>query len=211
MSGLDATSPALGSTHSTTTVLLCGVGGQGTILAGDLLAITARKSGLSVKVSEVHGMAQRGGAVTTIVRFGTEVASPITDHGCVDCLVAFEAIEALRNLPYLASDGVLFVNDATIEPLSVLVGTTEMPTGIHAELAANGARMLDASAIAARLGNPKSVNVVLVGALSVALPFPTSDWEDAIANRVPPKTVEANLAAFKAGRMTVQETTASLG
>jgi indolepyruvate ferredoxin oxidoreductase beta subunit len=201
MNGLSIASPAIGSKDHTTTVLLCGVGGQGTILAGDLLAITSRKSGLSVKVSEVHGMAQRGGAVTTIVRFGTEVASPITDYGCVDCLVAFEATEALRNLPYLAPDGVLFVNDATIDPLSVLVGTAAMPTGIHAELQANGAHLLSASAIAAGLGNPKSVNVVLVGALSVALSFPVSDWEDAIEHRVPPKTVEANLAAFRAGRV----------
>lgn len=188
----------------TTTVLLVGVGGQGTILAGDLLAKTAAASGYDVKISEIHGMSQRGGSVSTVVRFGSDVASMICDPGCADVVVSFEAIEALRARQFLAvNGGKLFVNDEVITPVSVAIGNGEMPADIDAELDALDAVRIGASRIAREAGSSKSTNVVLMGALSTALPFEAQTWREVIAKRVPPKTVDANLAAFDAGRETV--------
>ena len=122
-----------------TTVLLCGVGGQGTVLAADLLARTALASNYDVKVSEIHGMSQRGGAVTTVVRFGTEpVATMVADHGCVDCVVSFETTEALRNLPFVREGGYLLVADEDIKPLPVLTGKAGMPENAREKLQAAG-------------------------------------------------------------------------
>lgn len=189
----------------TTTVLLVGVGGQGTILAGDLLAKTAAASGFDVKISEIHGMSQRGGSVSTVVRFGSDVASMICDPGCADVVVSFEAVEALRARQFLAVDGgKLFVNDEVITPVSVAIGNGEMPADVDAELDVLDAVRIDASGIAREVGSPKSTNVVLMGALSTALPFEAQVWRKVIAERVPPKTVDANLAAFDAGRETVE-------
>lgn len=187
--------------QKTTTVLLVGVGGQGTILAGDLLAKTAAASGYDVKISEIHGMSQRGGSVSTVVRFGDDVASMICDEGCADVIVSFEAIEALRARQFLVVDGGrLFVNDEVIEPVSVAIGTGSMPADIDGALAELGAVKVPAGRIAREAGSPKSTNVVLMGALSTALPFEAETWREVIAGRVPPKTVDANLAAFDAGR-----------
>ena len=184
----------------TKTILLVGVGGQGTILAGQLLAMVAADAGLDVKVSEIHGMSQRGGSVSTIVRVGTKVQSMIADPGCADIVVAFESIEALRAQQFLREGGKLFVNDETITPVPVNIGNAKMPEGVDEQLAAIGATVMDAGAIAREVGSPKSTNVVLVGALSTALPFAVEEWQDAIRRRVPPKTVEANLVAFARGR-----------
>ena len=186
--------------QETKTILLLGVGGQGTILAGDLLAKTAARAGLDVKVSEIHGMSQRGGSVSTVIRIGERVSSMIADEGRADAVVAFEAVEALRAQQFLAKGGRLFVNDEQIVPVSVNIGNARMPEGVHARLEELGATLIEAGRIARELGSPKSTNVVLVGALSTALPFEAALWEDVIAGRVPPKTVEANLAAFRAGR-----------
>lgn len=185
---------------TTTTVLLCGVGGQGTILAADLLAHAALGAGLDVKVSEIHGMAQRGGAVTTVVRFGEHVGSMVSDAGVADVIVSFETTEALRNISQLKSGGALVVNDVSIKPLPVLTGRGSMPASARSDLAALGALLIAADEIARQLGNAKTANVVLLGALSARLSFPVKAWTDTIAKRVPPKTVEANLAAFEAGR-----------
>ncbi len=185
---------------SATTVMLCGVGGQGTILAADLLAKVAAASGLEVKLSEVHGMAQRGGSVDTVVRFGDEVHSPVTDPGCVDHLVAFEIIEAMRRIHFVKPDGRLLVNNRTIQPLPVLTGDVAPQHGLEAALEAEGAIFVDAEVLACRAGSPKSANVVLMGALSTGLPFEVSTWTRIIAARVPPKTVESNLRAFELGR-----------
>lgn len=185
---------------STTTVMLCGVGGQGTILAADLLAKVAAASGLEVKLSEVHGMAQRGGSVDTVVRFGDEVHSPVTDPGMVDHLVAFEIIEAMRRVHYVRPEGRLLVNPRAILPLPVLIGDLPVPHGLQAVLADEGAIFIDADELACEAGSPKSANVVLMGALSAGLPFEAQVWHDVIAGRVPPKTVEANLTAFELGR-----------
>lgn len=187
-----------------TTVMLCGVGGQGTILAADLLAKVATAQGLDVKLSEVHGMSQRGGSVDTIVKFGDEVFSPVTDPGMVDHLVAFEVIEAMRRIHYVKPGGRLLVADTTIQPLPVLIGDAPVPHGLQAILDDEGAIFIDAEEIACEAGSPKSANVVLMGALSVGLPFDESVWRDVITHRVPPRTVEANLRAFELGREACQ-------
>lgn len=184
----------------TLTVLLVGVGGQGTILAGSLLAMAAADAGLDVKVSEIHGMSQRGGSVSTVVRMGSKVESMVADPGCADVIVAFESVEALRAQDYLREGGKMFVNDEVIVPVSVAIGNFEMPEDIEGKLDELGAVRIPAGQIAREVGSPRSTNVVLVGALSTALPFSAEDWEDAISRRVPPKTVEANLKAFRQGR-----------
>lgn len=185
---------------TTTTVMLCGVGGQGTILAADLLAKAATASGMDVKLSEVHGMAQRGGSVDTVVRFGEEVHSPLTDPGCVDHLVAFEIIEAARRIHFVKPEGRLLVNPRPILPLPVLTGDCPVPHGLSAVLEEEGAIFIEADVLACQAGSPKSANVVLIGALSTGLAFTEQVWIDVITSRVPPKTVEANLRAFELGR-----------
>ena len=187
----------------TKTILLVGVGGQGTILAGQLLAMVAADAGLDVKVSEIHGMSQRGGSVSTVVRVGEKVESMVCDPGCADIVVAFEAVEALRAQQFLRDGGTLFVNDEQIVPVSVNVGNFTMPADTEERLAAIGAVRIDAGEIARAAGSPKSTNVVLVGALSTALPFSVEEWQDAIRRRVPPKTIDANLGAFARGRAAV--------
>lgn len=185
---------------SVTTVLLVGVGGQGTILASDVLAKVAASAGLDVKLAEVHGMSQRGGSVDTVVRFGDRVFSPTVDPGVADHLVSFELIEAARWLHWLSPTGRLVVNDRVIAPLPVLIGEWGAPTGIEAALAYEGAVFLDAEELACEASSPRSANIVLMGTLSVGLPFEADAWRDVIARRVPPKTVEGNLAAFEKGR-----------
>lgn len=185
---------------SATVVMLCGVGGQGTILAADLLAKAAAASGFEVKLSEVHGMSQRGGSVDTVVKFGEQVFSPVTDPGMVDHLVAFELIEAMRRVHYVRPDGRLLVNPRAIQPLPVLIGDSPVPRGLLAMLEDEGAVFVDADELACEAGSPKSANVVLMGALSTGLPFETDVWREVIAGRVPPKTVDANINAFELGR-----------
>ena len=185
---------------SVTTVMLCGVGGQGTILAADLLAKVAVASGLDVKLSEVHGMSQRGGSVDTVVRFGDKVYSAVTDPGMVDHLVAFEIIEGMRRVHYVRPDGRILVNPAAVSPLPVLTGEIAAPRGLQAILIDEGAIFVDADEMACEAGSPKSANVVLMGALSVGLHFEQELWREIIAARVPPATIEANLCAFELGR-----------
>lgn len=190
---------------SVTTVMLVGVGGQGTILASDVLAQVAAATGLDVKLAEVHGMSQRGGSVDTVVRFGEHVHSPTIDPGGADHLVSFELIEAARWVHWLKPDGRLVVNNRTIAPLPVLIGEWGTPTGIEAALAYEGAIFLDAEELACEAGSPRSANIVLMGALSFGLSFETEAWRDVIACRVPPKTVDGNLAAFELGRKACRE------
>lgn len=190
---------------SVTTVVLAGVGGQGTILAGDVLAKVAVAEGHEVKLSEVHGMAQRGGSVDTVVRFGDEVFSPVVDAGGADHLIGFEVIEAARKLPYLSPDGRLVVNRRMVSPLPVLIGDLPEPTGLEFALGEQGAIFLDAEVLACEAGSPRSANVVLLGAASYGLPFAEGTWRDIISGRVPPKTVEANLRAFELGRKACAE------
>ena len=183
-----------------TTVVLAGVGGQGTILAGDVLAKVAVAEGHDVKLSEVHGMAQRGGSVDTVVRFGDEVHSPVVDPGMADHLIAFEIIEGARTLQYLRPGGTFVVNRRMVAPLPVLIGDAPAPGGLEDALYAEGAIFLDAEALACQAGSPRSANVVLLGAASYGLPFAAETWTRVIEGRVPPATVEANLRAFALGR-----------
>lgn len=183
-----------------TTVLLCGVGGQGTILAAHLLASVALDADLDVKVSEIHGMAQRGGAVTTVVRFGPEVSSMVCDLGCADYVVSFELVEALRNIPYIREGGALVVSDELIEPMAVAMGKAPLPANIHRTLEEAGALMVPADQLARDAGNAKASNVALLGALSALLPFEQETWEKAVRQHVPPKTIDVNLRALADGR-----------
>lgn len=184
----------------TITILLVGVGGQGTILAGNICAMCAAEAGLDVKVSEIHGMSQRGGSVSTVIRVGKKVESMVCDPGCADVVVAFEAVEALRAQQFLREGGAMYVNDEQIVPVSVSIGNATMPADARERLEAIGATLIPAGQIAREAGSPRSTNVVLVGAMSRALPFSREAWEDAIAKRVPAHTVDANLEAFARGR-----------
>ena len=184
---------------SARTVLLCGVGGQGTITAADLLARAAAAAGFDVKVSEIHGMAQRGGAVTTVVRFGERVNSMVADTGGVDAIVSFETMEALRNVSYLKLDGFLLVADESIKPLPVACGKASMPDDIAEQLASCNADVIPAIELANRAGNVRTENVVLLGALESRLNFGKDVWVEVIRGRVPQKTIDANIKAFELG------------
>lgn len=189
----------------TTTIVLAGVGGQGTILAGDVLARCAVAEGFDVKLSEIHGMAQRGGSVQTIVRFGETVHSPVIDPGTADVLVAFELIEAARALPLLRPGGYLVVNRRLMPSLPMLTGTAELPLDVEAALLAEGALLVDADTLACQAGSPRSANIVLLGAASARLSFSEDTWKSVIQERVPPKTIAANLAAFRLGQRTCEK------
>lgn len=186
--------------NNATTVLLCGVGGQGALLAADILARCAMTCGQEAKLSEIHGMAQRGGAVTTVVRFGESVSSMVADLGSVDYLVSFETTEALRNISYVREGGVQIVSDESIKPLPVLTGRLAMPAKARKRLKDAGATVIPAELLAKQAGSIKAVNVVLLGALSTYLPFPKDVWIDTIAQRVPAKFKDVNIAAFRAAR-----------
>ena len=183
-----------------TSVLFVGVGGQGTILASKILTIGLIEHGYDVKMSEVHGMSQRGGSVSTQVRFGKKVYSPIIGEGSADILVSFEEMEAARYARFLKKGGKMVVNTTQIPSLPVLSGACQYPQGIIAELKKHvPVRDLDATKIATDLGNPKSANVVLLGALIEALGLHDIDWKSIIAKTVKPALVDINLKAFDAG------------
>lgn len=191
--------------NNTTTVLLCGVGGQGALLAADILARCAMACGDDVKLSEIHGMAQRGGAVTTVVRLGKNVRSMRADKGEVDYLVSFETTEALRNLDYVKRDGVLITNDESIKPLPVLTGKIEMPRAARKTLASYGAKVVPAELLAKQAGSTKVVNIVLLGALSAYLDYPEKVWKSVIEQRVPARFKDVNLKAFAMARAYMRE------
>jgi indolepyruvate ferredoxin oxidoreductase beta subunit len=184
--------------------LLVGVGGQGTLLASDVLADTGLRAGYDVKKSEVHGMAQRGGSVTSHVRWAEHVYSPLIGRGEVDLMLAFEKLEAVRFAGFLRPGGVAVVNDQAILPVSVSAGTDVYPDDgeVRRVLGAVAGRvhMVAGLAIAERLGNARASNVVLLGALSRLVDVPAELWLESIAQRVPPPTLEVNRAAFMAGR-----------
>lgn len=181
-------------------VLLVGVGGQGTILASKILTMGLVEAGYDVKMSEVHGMAQRGGSVTTQVRYGKKVYSPIIGKGRGDVLAAFETMEALRILDGLKPSGKVIVNDYRMPSMPILTGAAEYPEGIVEELASKVATtVVDANALAKQAGNPRAMNVVLLGALVKALALNDIDWPAVIAKAVKPQFVESNITAFNAG------------
>ena len=181
-------------------VLLVGVGGQGTILASKILTMGLIENGYDVKMSEVHGMSQRGGSVSTQVRFGKKVYSPIIGEGTADLLVSFEEMEAARYAKYLKKAGKIVVNTYRIPSMPILSGSRTYPEHIIESLSREVPTMsLDATKIATDLGNPKSANVVLLGALIKAIGMTDIDWKAIIAKAVKPKFVEVNQKAFDAG------------
>ena len=187
--------------HDLFNVLLVGVGGQGIVLAGDLLANAALLHGLDVKKSEIHGMSQRGGSVSSHVRFGSRVFSPVISEGEADVLLAFERLEALRCVSYLRPGGLALINDQVILPAPVLAGAATYPQEIEQEFKRRDLRMLVvAGAVIAELaGNPLTVNVALLGALSRWLPLPGEVWDAALAAHVKPAFLQVNRKAFQLG------------
>jgi indolepyruvate ferredoxin oxidoreductase beta subunit len=187
--------------NDTKSILLVGVGGQGTILASKILSEGLVRKGYDVKMSEIHGMSQRGGSVTTHVRFGTKVASPVVPEGEADVLVAFEKVEAVRWLKYLKKGGKLVVNNYEIYSLPVLTGAAEYPDNVVEKLEKEvpGLKIFNAGEIAEGLGNIKAQNVVLLGALVKAMKLEDIDWEAVMKDIVPPKLLDLNIKAFKAG------------
>jgi indolepyruvate ferredoxin oxidoreductase beta subunit len=184
----------------TKNVLLVGVGGQGTILVGKILSSGLVSAGFDVKMSEVHGMAQRGGSVSNQVRYGEKVYSPIISKGQADILVAFESMEALRWLEYLNPKGKVVVNDYQIPSAPILMGKQEYPEGVLDILKEKAdTSVVKAAKIAEELGNIKSMNIVLFGALVKGMQLTDIDWEQVIKSNVKPKTVEVNVKAFRAG------------
>ena len=184
----------------TVNLMIVGVGGQGSLLASKLLGHLLLSRGYDVKVSEVHGMSQRGGSVSTQVRFGSQVYSPIIGEGSADVLVAFEEMEAARYARFLKKDGKMVVNTTQIPSLPVLSGVCQYPRGIVEELKKHvPVWAFDATKVATDLGNPKSANVVLLGALIEALGLHDIDWRGIIAKTVKSAFVDINLKAFDAG------------
>lgn len=185
----------------TKSILFVGVGGQGTILASKILTEGLLKSGYDVKMSEVHGMAQRGGSVTTQVRFGEKVNSPLIEKGTADVIVAFEKSEAARWIPYLKKGGSLVVNDYEIHPITVLIGDEKYPENVNEKLktSVEKALIINAADIAEKLGNIKAQNVVLLGALIKALDLMDINWEEILKSNVPAKAFELNKEAIKLG------------
>lgn len=179
-------------------IIIVGVGGQGTLLASKVLGHIAMKENLDVKLSEVHGMAQRGGSVITHVRMGENVHAPLVCMHEADYVLAFEHLEALRAQPYLKPDGLLITNVQEIMPMPVIVGQREYPK----ERPSVPCLEMDAYALAVQAGNQRSVNMVLLGALSHFLPWKEETWLEAIGATVPQKTLAVNQRAFKLGRQT---------
>jgi indolepyruvate ferredoxin oxidoreductase beta subunit len=186
-------------------ILVTGVGGQGVLVASEVIARVALAAGLTAKKSEVHGMAQRGGAVVSEVRFGREVHSPLIPAGEVHILVAFEELEALRWAHLVRRGMAAVVSRQRIAPLAVSLGKETYPEDPLATLASMGLRVVpvDALPLAVASGSPKVVNTVILGAVSAQLPFPPALWRKVIAASVPPATLAMNLAAFDAGRRAV--------
>ena len=188
------------------TVLLVGVGGQGAILTAKILVNGLMERGYDVKMSEVHGMSQRGGSVSTQVRWGEKVYSPVIGEGAADYLLAFEKMEAVRYAPLLKPEGVAVINDYEVPSSTIAAGNAVYPAGcLEAMEEAFAVRSLPAAEIALSLGNPKCMNLVMFGALTVALDLRDIDWEEIIRKTVPPAYLDLNLRAYRAGVAAVQQ------
>ncbi|NLO86668.1 MAG: indolepyruvate oxidoreductase subunit beta [Clostridiales bacterium] len=185
---------------ATFNLVIVGVGGQGTLLASKILGRLALMENLGVKVSEVHGMSQRGGSVITHVRVGDQVKSPIVSLGEADYLISFEALEAARSAAFLKDDGVVIVNSQEILPMPVITGAASYPAAPLDGFGGCKLISVDALALAISAGNQRALNLVLLGILSKYLPFEERVWNQAIAACVPRKTLEVNLKAFALGR-----------
>lgn len=184
----------------TKNIMIVGVGGQGTLLTSRILGNLMLHVGYDVKISEVHGMAQRGGSVVTFVRYGEKVAEPIVEEGCADVLIAFERLEAIRYIHFLKEDGVLIVNDQRIDPMPVLIGQATYPEHIITTLKQqHKVYAVDAMEEARKLGNTKVFNSVVLGMAATHMNISYEDWISVIEQTVPLKTVEINKKAFALG------------
>ena len=185
----------------TKNVMIVGVGGQGSLLASKLLGRLLIDEGYDVKVSEVHGMSQRGGSVVTYVRFGDKVYSPIITEGEADFIIAFEKLEAARYAKYLNKDGLIVVNTQQIDPMPVIIGAAQYPTDVLEELTDKGLKVesLDALSLAEKAGSSKAVNIVLMGKVAKQFGITYDKWITAIENTVAPKFVDMNKKAFDLG------------
>lgn len=184
----------------TKSILLVGVGGQGTILASKLLTTGLMEAGYDVKMSEIHGMSQRGGSVSSQVRYGDKVDSPVIELGGADILVSFERMEALRWLKYLKPDGKIVVNDYRIDSMPILSGKAEYPEDVIKILSTKvETKVIDAAKQAEALGNSKVMNVILLGAIIKSMGLEQIDWEKIIRDNVKPQFVDLNLKALEAG------------
>ena len=192
---------------NTKNIMIVGVGGQGTLLASRILGSVLMGQGYDVKMSEVHGMSQRGGSVVTYVKFGEKVHSPLVDLGEADYIIAFERLEGARWISYLKEGGTLILNDRRISPMPVITGAMEYPGEIVEKLRGKGAKVLacDALSMANEAGNAKSVNVVMIGILSALTEFPEEVWQAALTECVKPKFLELNKKAFSFGREYAQK------
>lgn len=185
----------------TRSILIVGVGGQGTLLASRLLGRTLLAKGYDVKISEVHGMSQRGGSVVTYVRYGDKVASPIVEKGEADIIMSFEELEAARWLPYLKKGGSIIVNTQQMDPMPVITGAAVYPENVLGQLEDLGVDVqpVDALGLAVEAGTPKAANVALIGTVAKNTDIEQSVWEETIKNTVPEKFLEQNLKAFRLG------------
>ncbi|MBQ9992570.1 MAG: indolepyruvate oxidoreductase subunit beta [Firmicutes bacterium] len=186
----------------TKNIMIVGVGGQGSLLASKLLGRLLLNQGYDVKVSEVHGMSQRGGSVVTYVRYGDKVYSPIIDKGEADFIISFEMLEAARNLEYLKKDGIVVVNTQQIDPMPVITGNASYPENLPQKMEAAGAKVdaLDALSLACEAGSPKAVNIVLMGRFANYLGISDEAWQEALTQCVPTKFLELNRKAFDLGK-----------
>lgn len=182
-------------------IMIVGVGGQGTLLASKLIGNVLIRGGYDVKVSEVHGMSQRGGSVVTYVRYGDNVASPLIETAEADIILAFEQLEAARYLKNLKKNGLMILNNQKINPMPVITGAATYPENLVEKLEANPIELIccDALALAEKAGGAKTVNVVLIGLLARQMEFSADDWKRAIAETVPEKFREMNISAFELG------------
>ena len=181
-------------------IMVVGVGGQGTLLTSRIIGKTAIEMGYDVKLSEVHGMAQRGGSVVTFVRFGEKVFEPVVEEGSVDVLISFERLEALRYAHFLKKDGVLIVNDCKIQPMTVVTGAFQYPENILENLKKDhNVVSIDGQSIAIELGNSKVLNSVVLGLSAKYIGFDKETWLSVVEKTVPPKTIEINKQAFLKG------------
>lgn len=186
--------------QSTTNIMIVGVGGQGTLLASRILGNMVISEGYDVKVSEVHGMSQRGGSVVTYVRFGEKVYSPIIDKGQADIILAFETLEAYRALPYLKKGGRMIANLQQINPMPVITGAAQYPADVHQKLSERVDLVsVPAADYAKEAGSLKAVNVVLIGVMARYTDIPYEKWVQTIKTTVPPKFLEVNVKAFDLG------------
>ncbi len=185
----------------TKSIMIVGVGGQGTLLSSRLLGAVLTAKGYDVKVSEVHGMSQRGGSVVTYVKYGDEVYSPIIEKGEADYILSFEQLEAARWLPFLKQVGKLIVNTQKIDPMPVVIGAAEYPQGVIEAISATGTDItsIDALSLAVEAGSSKAVNVVLMGVLASKTDIAYDTWVEAVKATVPAKFLELNLKAFDLG------------